>query len=206
MAATGTIPMEGVWHTGRRPRWMRRPCTRRLSPSSHSRPVSGPPSPRESAHAVFYHLPQSNRLTAHRHHSFSRSRTAHAALNPHSRSTQRCEASSGHIERRDQGPNHRAAPQRHAPSAPAFIASRQASRIVTPGPFHTHSMRTLTKYSNFNPMPQLATPPPDSPAKEQNGTAASNTPALSPFASMLLQQTDVSFTRTSLCPPYLLPY
>ncbi|KAH5246847.1 sister chromatid cohesion protein [Parastagonospora nodorum] len=54
---------------------------------------------------------------------------------------------------------------------------------------------------NFKPMPQLATPPPDSPAKEHNGTAASDTPALSPFASMLLRQTDVSFTPNGVLPP-----
>lgn len=47
---------------------------------------------------------------------------------------------------------------------------------------------------NFKPMPQTATPPPDSPAKEADGLASNYNPKLSPFASMLLRQTDVSFT------------
>jgi cohesin loading factor subunit SCC2 len=47
-------------------------------------------------------------------------------------------------------------------------------------------------------MPQLATPPPDSPVKVANGAADSNV-SLSPFASLLLKHTDVSFSRKSLC-------
>ncbi|KAH7398305.1 sister chromatid cohesion protein-like protein Mis4 [Pyrenochaeta sp. MPI-SDFR-AT-0127] len=46
---------------------------------------------------------------------------------------------------------------------------------------------------NFKPMPQLATPPPESPQNEINGSASTKAPSLSPFASMLLKQTDVSF-------------
>ncbi|KAL5118136.1 Sister chromatid cohesion protein 2 [Pleosporales sp. CAS-2024a] len=58
---------------------------------------------------------------------------------------------------------------------------------------------------NFKPVPQLATPPPESPTKEQNGAAsASSRPALSPFASTLLKYADVSFTRKSLRLPALL--
>jgi len=49
-------------------------------------------------------------------------------------------------------------------------------------------------------MPQLATPPPDRPVKNTNGDASKFTPELSPFARMLLKQTDVSFTSRS---PYL---
>ena len=51
-------------------------------------------------------------------------------------------------------------------------------------------------------MPQLATPPPDSPAKETNGAPPGHVPTLSPFAKMLLQSTDVSFDgmSLSLCP------
>ncbi|KAF2855692.1 sister chromatid cohesion protein-like protein Mis4 [Plenodomus tracheiphilus IPT5] len=46
----------------------------------------------------------------------------------------------------------------------------------------------------FKPMPQTATPPPDSPPHGANGSASKYHPSLSPFASMLLRQTDVSFT------------
>lgn len=48
-------------------------------------------------------------------------------------------------------------------------------------------------------MAQLATPPPESAAKEANG-AASQKPTLSPFASMLLRETNISFTRKTLIP------
>ncbi|KAG9377967.1 hypothetical protein A1F94_011083 [Pyrenophora tritici-repentis] len=56
---------------------------------------------------------------------------------------------------------------------------------------------------HFKSMPQLATPPPDSPVKNANGDTSTYTPELSPFARMLLKQTDVPFTSTSfhrLCP------
>ncbi|KAF2032695.1 hypothetical protein EK21DRAFT_60193 [Setomelanomma holmii] len=51
---------------------------------------------------------------------------------------------------------------------------------------------------NFKPMPQLSTPPPDSPVKDANGADTSSEPKLSPFASMLLNHTDVSFTRPAV--------
>ncbi|KAI8942572.1 hypothetical protein NX059_000630 [Plenodomus lindquistii] len=52
---------------------------------------------------------------------------------------------------------------------------------------------TLPEY-NFKPMAQTATPPPDSPPKAANGSPLNHSAKLSPFASMLLRQTDVSFT------------
>jgi cohesin loading factor subunit SCC2 len=52
--------------------------------------------------------------------------------------------------------------------------------------------------SHFKPMPQLATPPPDSPVKGTNGESSGYTPALSPFARMLLKQTDVVYTSRFL--------
>ncbi|EUC50640.1 hypothetical protein COCMIDRAFT_81596 [Bipolaris oryzae ATCC 44560] len=51
---------------------------------------------------------------------------------------------------------------------------------------------------HFKPMPQLATPPPDSPVKGTNGESSGYTPALSPFARMLLKQTDITFTTPSV--------
>jgi cohesin loading factor subunit SCC2 len=54
-------------------------------------------------------------------------------------------------------------------------------------------------------MQHFATPPPDSPVKDLNGDAPSNVPALSPFASMLLKHTNVSYARTALCSPGLQP-
>lgn len=47
-------------------------------------------------------------------------------------------------------------------------------------------------------MPQLETPPPEDPTKDANGSVPNHVPALSPFASLLLRRTDVSFTGTSL--------
>ncbi|CAO2654791.1 Nn.00g115240.m01.CDS01 [Neocucurbitaria sp. VM-36] len=49
---------------------------------------------------------------------------------------------------------------------------------------------------NFKSMPQLPTPPPDSPTEGTNGSVSSYIPSLSPFASMLLKRTDVSFTAS----------
>ncbi|KAF1839498.1 hypothetical protein BDW02DRAFT_635774 [Decorospora gaudefroyi] len=72
-----------------------------------------------------------------------------------------------------------------------------------------HQLRNLLQRDklpeyHFKPMPQLETPPPDSPAKQTNGDASSYIPELSPFAHMLLKQTDVTFTapgaRTSARP------
>ncbi|RAR10370.1 sister chromatid cohesion protein mis4 [Stemphylium lycopersici] len=54
---------------------------------------------------------------------------------------------------------------------------------------------------HFKPMPQLATPPPDSPVKSENGDSTTYAPALSPFARMLLKQTDVTFTTPSVSAP-----
>ncbi|KAH8728819.1 sister chromatid cohesion protein-like protein Mis4 [Phaeosphaeriaceae sp. PMI808] len=56
---------------------------------------------------------------------------------------------------------------------------------------------------NFKPMPQLATPPPESPVPESNGSAPSNDPTLSPFAGMLLEHTAVSFTPFGVRSPEL---
>lgn len=47
-------------------------------------------------------------------------------------------------------------------------------------------------------MPQLATPP-ESPTTGANGSKTNVKPNLSPFASLLLKETDVSFTRELLC-------
>ncbi|KAH9874546.1 hypothetical protein IAQ61_003735 [Plenodomus lingam] len=55
---------------------------------------------------------------------------------------------------------------------------------------------------NFKPMPQTATPPPDSPRKGTDGSASNNAPKLSPFASMLLRQTNVSFTSSDIRSPH----
>ncbi|KAH7395141.1 sister chromatid cohesion C-terminus-domain-containing protein [Phaeosphaeria sp. MPI-PUGE-AT-0046c] len=57
--------------------------------------------------------------------------------------------------------------------------------------------KKLPQY-NFKPMPQLETPPPESPTKDANGATPSHAPALSPFAALLLGRTDVSFTSMSL--------
>ncbi|USP76026.1 hypothetical protein yc1106_03300 [Curvularia clavata] len=54
---------------------------------------------------------------------------------------------------------------------------------------------------HFKSMPQLATPPPDSPVKGTNGDSSGFTPALSPFARMLLKQTDVAFTTPDVGAP-----
>ncbi|KAF1939061.1 hypothetical protein EJ02DRAFT_436669 [Clathrospora elynae] len=54
---------------------------------------------------------------------------------------------------------------------------------------------------HFKPMPQLATPPPESPTKDTNGSASSYTPKLSPFASMLLKQTGVGFAAPGVRSP-----
>ncbi|CAA9964726.1 sister chromatid cohesion protein mis4 [Pyrenophora teres f. maculata] len=54
---------------------------------------------------------------------------------------------------------------------------------------------------HFKSMPQLATPPPDSPVKNSNGDTSTYTPELSPFARMLLKQTEVSFTTSSTSMP-----
>ncbi|KAF2129576.1 hypothetical protein P153DRAFT_316672 [Dothidotthia symphoricarpi CBS 119687] len=51
----------------------------------------------------------------------------------------------------------------------------------------------LTQFE-FKPMPQLVTPPPESPTKETKGSVSDYTSALSPFASLLLKQTNMSFT------------
>ncbi|KAH7088884.1 sister chromatid cohesion protein-like protein Mis4 [Paraphoma chrysanthemicola] len=54
---------------------------------------------------------------------------------------------------------------------------------------------------NFKPMPQLATPPPDSPVKDDNANTPSHEPKLSPFASMLLKDTGVAFTPSGVRAP-----
>jgi hypothetical protein len=64
-------------------------------------------------------------------------------------------------------------------------------------------IRQLTAVSNplshFKPMPQLATPPPDSPIKNTNGDGHNSISELSPFARRLYEQTDVAFTGRPLC-------
>jgi hypothetical protein len=122
--ATGIMPMEGVWHIARRPRWMRQPCTRRSPRLSPSRPVSHVPSPWDSARALRYYLLASNRLTVGRHDTLPLCRAAYAALHLDSRPAERREESSGHTERRDQGPSYRTAPQRNAFAAPALTTPR----------------------------------------------------------------------------------
>jgi hypothetical protein len=54
-------------------------------------------------------------------------------------------------------------------------------------------------FSHFKPMPQLATPPPDSPVKGTNGDTPKFLSALSPFARKLYEQTDVAFTGRLFC-------
>lgn len=59
--------------------------------------------------------------------------------------------------------------------------------------------RKLTIPSIFKPIPQLATPPPESPTKQVNGSSSRSVPSLSPFAAMLLKKTKVQFSRKCLC-------
>ncbi|KAF2645562.1 hypothetical protein P280DRAFT_417415 [Massarina eburnea CBS 473.64] len=51
----------------------------------------------------------------------------------------------------------------------------------------------MTRF-DFKPASQLATPPPDSPTDQTNGTSSAKAPVLSPFASMLLSQTHNDYT------------
>ncbi|KAF1972182.1 sister chromatid cohesion protein-like protein Mis4 [Bimuria novae-zelandiae CBS 107.79] len=52
--------------------------------------------------------------------------------------------------------------------------------------------REMTEF-HFKPTAQLATPPPDSPSKSGDESSPTNRPKLSPFASMLLKQTEVHY-------------
>ncbi|KAJ4352383.1 Sister chromatid cohesion protein 2 [Didymosphaeria variabile] len=52
--------------------------------------------------------------------------------------------------------------------------------------------REMTEF-HFKPTTQLATPPPDSPSKSADESTPTSRPKLSPFASMLLRQTDVHY-------------
>ncbi|KAL1798707.1 hypothetical protein ACET3X_002744 [Alternaria dauci] len=54
---------------------------------------------------------------------------------------------------------------------------------------------------HFKPMPQLATPPPDSAVKHTVGDRPNVMFELSPFARKLYEQTDVAFTAPSVKPP-----
>ncbi|KAF1924302.1 uncharacterized protein M421DRAFT_424939 [Didymella exigua CBS 183.55] len=47
---------------------------------------------------------------------------------------------------------------------------------------------------NFKSIPQLATPPPESPTKQANGPSSRTTSLLSPFAAMLLKNTDIAYS------------
>ncbi|KAI4672577.1 uncharacterized protein J4E78_001078 [Alternaria triticimaculans] len=54
---------------------------------------------------------------------------------------------------------------------------------------------------HFKPMPQLPTPPPDSPVKNTNGDTRSAISDLSPFARRLYDQTDVAYTAPNVKAP-----
>jgi cohesin loading factor subunit SCC2 len=54
-------------------------------------------------------------------------------------------------------------------------------------------------HSHFKPMPQLPSPPPDSPVKATNGDSRNSIYELSPFARRLYEQTDVAYTGKPLC-------
>jgi hypothetical protein len=66
-----------------------------------------------------------------RYHSVPRRRASHAAVDPDSRPADSCEESCRYPGRRDQGPGDCTAPQRYSRTAPAFVAPRQAARIVS---------------------------------------------------------------------------
>lgn len=55
-------------------------------------------------------------------------------------------------------------------------------------------LQELTTLSNFKPLPQLATPTSESPTKHTNGTSSRVSSLLSPFASLLLKDTDIAFS------------
>ncbi|KAL5418032.1 hypothetical protein PMIN06_004879 [Paraphaeosphaeria minitans] len=60
--------------------------------------------------------------------------------------------------------------------------------------------REMTEF-HFKPTAQLATPPPDSPTKPTDENTPTNRPKLSPFASMLLRQTEVHYQPTGTPTP-----
>lgn len=179
--------------TGRRLRWTRQSPTRLSRPSYPSRSVCNSTLPRHCC-GVLSHLPWIDILTASRHHPLSLRRASHAALHSHPGTTASCEEGCWHTEQRDQRPVHCYTPQQHPQPTSGALGSSGAARIVSDFTYHVR-MQQLTIASNFKSIPQLATPPPESPTKQVNGTSSRVTSLLSPFAAMLLKDTDVAYSR-----------
>lgn len=152
-----------------------------------------------------YILPAGERDTdLYRCHTLSRQRTADASNHFGPRTTSGGKKGSGHFERGTQRS------LLHGTSSGTYVTraaqfTRRSSgndRIVRPA--WPQLRRTANLLSRFKPTSQLATPPPDSPTEINDATTPSRRPKLSPFASMLLKQTEVHYQRKSAVLPWIL--